>query len=262
MGFCYDAPMMPLFYAVFFAFGAIVASFIGVVVGRLNTGQSYLVGRSRCDACNEPIAPLSLIPVISYLVARGRAQCCGARVSLLAPITELLLGGLFAVMYGKFDFSVALPFTLLSLALMFALVLYDLSHQILPTPLLAAFVLSSAASGFVLAPSTDAFLLSSLVAFLIASSLALIHVLSRGRAMGFADAPFAFGLALLVGPAALPGFFFSFWIGAAIGIIVLLRRPRGSRMRVEVPFAPFLAAGFLLAFVTQWNPFSFVAASL
>jgi prepilin signal peptidase PulO-like enzyme (type II secretory pathway) len=78
--------------------------------------------------------------------------------------------------------------------------------------------------------------------------------------MGFADAPFAFGLALLVGPAALSGFIFSFWIGAVIGIIMLLKRPRGSRMGVEVPFAPFLAAGFLLAYFTQWNPFIFVAA--
>ena len=77
--------------------------------------------------------------------------------------------------------------------------------------------------------------------------------------MGLADAPLVFGLALLVGPAALPGFIFSFWIGALLGIIILARRPRGSRMGVEVPFAPFLAAGFLIAYFTQWNPFLFVA---
>jgi prepilin signal peptidase PulO-like enzyme (type II secretory pathway) len=39
-------------------------------------------------------------------------------------------------------------------------------------------------------------------------------------------------------------------------------RPKGSRIGVEVPFAPFLAAGFILAYVTQWNPFLFIAASL
>ncbi len=77
--------------------------------------------------------------------------------------------------------------------------------------------------------------------------------------MGFADAPLTFGLSLLVGPAAVPGLVFSFWIGAVIGIFVLAQRPRGSRMRVEVPFAPFLAAGFLLAYFTQWTPFIFVA---
>ena len=75
--------------------------------------------------------------------------------------------------------------------------------------------------------------------------------------MGLADAPLAFGLSLLVGPIALSGFIFSFWIGALIGIVVLLRRPVGSRIGSEVPFAPFLAAGFLLAYFTQWNPFIF-----
>jgi prepilin signal peptidase PulO-like enzyme (type II secretory pathway) len=79
--------------------------------------------------------------------------------------------------------------------------------------------------------------------------------------MGLADAPLAFGLAFLTGRAALPGFIFSFWIGAVVGIALLLRRPRGSRMGVEVPFAPYLAAGFILAYFTQWNPFLFAMAS-
>ena len=90
-------------------------------------------------------------------------------------------------------------------------------------------------------------------------SLALIHFFSRGRAMGLADAPLAFGLSLLVGQSALAGFIFSFWIGAVIGIALLAGRPSGSRMGVEVPFAPFLAAGFILAYFTQWNPFVFIA---
>ena len=154
----------------------------------------------------------------------------------------------------------ALPLMLLSLSLLLALVLYDLRHQILPPLLLAAFVLTSAVTGYVLAPSLTSFASSLLSALLIGLSLALVHLLSRGRAMGLSDAPLAFGLALLVGPAALPGFLFSFWIGAVIGIAVLVRRPRGSRIGVEVPFAPYLAAGFLLAYFTQWNPFIFVAA--
>ena len=144
-----------------------------------------------------------------------------------------------------------------SLATLLALVLYDLAHQILPPSLLTLFVVASAVTGFLLAPPGSAFSSELLVAFLIALSLALIHFFSRGRAMGLADAPLAFGLSLLAGPFAFPGFVFSFWIGAVIGILMLAKRPRGSRMGVEVPFAPFLAAGFLLAYFTQWNPFIF-----
>lgn len=251
--------MSLLFPIVFFVFGAIVASFVGVLVARLYTGQSFLVGRSRCDACGALLAPLTLVPILSYVAHGGRARCCGARLSLVAPATELLLGALFALSYSQLGFTIALPFTFLSLALLMALVLYDLAHQILPTPLLTVFVLVSALTGFFLAPSLDAFYMSVFVALLIGGSLALIHFLSRGRAMGFSDAPFAFGLSLLVGPAAFSGFIFSFWIGAVIGIVILLKRPRGSRIGVEVPFAPFLAAGFLLAYFTQWNLFIFAA---
>ncbi|MDD2657218.1 MAG: prepilin peptidase [Candidatus Pacebacteria bacterium] len=244
--------------AVFFALGAIIASFMGVVAARLHTGASILVGRSRCDACNAPLAPLMMVPIVSYLISGGRAHCCGAHLSPLAPVTEALLGVLFVLSYLKLGLSIALPFALIALALLLALVLYDLAHQILPPWLLGAFVAASALAGYLSAPSLFEFFSALSPAFLIAGSLAFIHVISQGRAMGFSDAPLAFGLALFAGFAAFPGFIFSFWIGAVIGIILLARRPRGSRMNTEVPFAPFLAAGFILAYFTQWNPFAFL----
>lgn len=245
-----------------FIFGAIIASFIGVVVARLHTGQSFLTGRSHCDACNKPLQPLALVPILSYLASRGRAQCCGARISPLAPLTEILLGGLFVLVYLSLGTSPVLPCMLLSISLLLALVNYDLVHQILPSSLLYTFVVAGAVTGFLSAPSLEIFYQTFLIAVLIALSLAAIHFFSRGRAMGLADAPFVFGLSLLVGSAAVSGFIFSFWIGAVVGICLLLKRPRGSRMGVEVPFAPFLAAGFLLAYFTQWNPFTLIAALL
>lgn len=238
-----------------FALGAIVASFVGVLVARLHTGQSFLKGRSQCDACGAPLSPFSLVPIVSILTYGLRARCCDAHLSLLAPLSELLLGGLFVLAYGVVGFSVALFCMLVALSLLLALVLYDLNHQILPSGLLFPFVVASGLSSFLLVSSLTAFAFSLFTAFLIALPLALIHFFSRGRMMGLADAPLTFGLALLVGPAALPGFIFSFWIGAVVGILLLAHRPAGSRMNVEVPFAPFLAAGFLLAYFTQWNPF-------
>jgi len=240
-----------------FVLGTIIASFIGVVAARLYTGASILTGRSRCDACNAKLPPLALVPVIFYFASRGRAHCCGARLSLRAPATELLLGALFALSYLKLGATLALVFALIALSLLLALVLYDLAHQILPPPLLAAFVASSALSGLSSAPSLMAFSGTLLTALLIAASLTLVHYFSGGRAMGFSDAPLALGLALFAGTFALTGFVFAFWVGAVIGIVVLLKRPKGSRMGVEVPFAPFLAAGFLLAYFTQWNLFAF-----
>lgn len=253
--------MLPLILLALFALGAIVASFVGVISERLHTGQHFLTGRSRCDLCDRPLPPLSLIPILSYLLSRGRSFCCGARISLRSPITETLHGALFALSYLALGMAPALLFFLTALSLLLALVLYDLSHQILPPSLLVAFIAASAVTRLLLLPSASEFALSCLVALLIASFLALIHFASRGRAMGLADAPLAFGLALLVGPFALTGFMFSFWIGAVIGILLLAGRPHGSRMGREVPFAPYLAAGFLLAYFTKWNILAFILGS-
>jgi prepilin signal peptidase PulO-like enzyme (type II secretory pathway) len=252
-------PSMPfLIPGILFVVGAIVASFIGVVTGRLYTEQGFLTNRSRCDACGTPLSPGALVPIVSYFLLRRRAYCCSARLSLWSPVTEALLGGLFAGAYLGIGLVPSLPFFLIALSALLALVLYDFNHQIIPTPFLAVFVVASAVAGFLLSSDLSAFLSSLTNAFLIGASLALLHFLSGGRAMGLADAPLAFGLALLVGPVAFSGFIFSFWIGAVVGIVLLLRRPAGSRMGVEVPFAPFLAAGFLLAYFTQWNLFSLI----
>ncbi|HUX80767.1 MAG TPA: prepilin peptidase [Candidatus Paceibacterota bacterium] len=248
-------PMVAGAISVFFLLGAIVSSFIGVLVARMHTGQSFLTGRSHCDACNATLAPLTLVPILSFVASGGRATCCGTRLSTLSPLTEILLGSLFVLSYLTVGYTLVLLGMLIALSLLLALVLYDLTHQILPPTLLYLFIAVSAVTSFIGASSYASFLQTALVAFLIALSLLAIHIFSRGRAMGFADAPFVFGLALLVGSAALPGFVFSFWIGAVVGIVLLLKRPHGSRMGVEVPFAPFLAAGFLLAYFTQWNPF-------
>jgi|SRR6185369_14373315 len=244
---------MELFVVSFFLLGAIIASFMGVVSGRLYTGQTILSGRSRCDACNAVLSPLSLVPVLSYLSARGRALCCGARISLLAPLSELLLGSLFALSYLQLGLTPALLLMCISLALLLALVLYDLAHQILPPVLLYSFVAVALGASYAAAPTTDDFLHRAFIALSIGGSLAVIHVLSRGRAMGLADAPLALGLALLVGPVAISGFVYSFWIGAVVGIGMLWLGRGSTRMNSEVPFAPFLAAGFLLAYFTEWS---------
>jgi leader peptidase (prepilin peptidase) / N-methyltransferase len=244
----------------FFALGAIIASFIGVLVARLNTGHAIVNGRSRCDACDTRIPPIMLVPVVSYLFAGGRARCCGAQISLWSPVSEVLLGALFVLSYLQLGLTVALPLLLVALCLLLALVSYDIQHQILPPTLLYPFVALALVQRFLLEVSIGDFFFQLAIAGGIGFFFLALHVLSRGRAMGFADAPLAFGLALLVGaPYALPGLAYSFWIGAAIGITILLRRPRGSRMGVEVPFAPFLAAGFLLSlFIIKWNLFDYI----
>ncbi len=99
--------------------------------------------------------------------------------------------------------------------------------------------------------------LSYITAGVIGLGFLLMHVLSKGKAMGLGDAPIALALSLMVAPYAFAGLLFSFWIGALLGIGILATRQGGPTMGIEVPFVPFMAAGFLLAYFLQWNPLSF-----
>ncbi len=248
---------MPILASVLLFFlGTIIASFVGVVVVRYGTGQPILFGRSRCDACGRTLPPLALVPLFSYAFRRGRAACCGAHISPFSTYAELTLGALFVLAGGMLGPTIVLVCMLVALAALLAIVEYDLMHQIIPPPFLAILLPASFAVGALRASSLSSFGISVAVAIAFALFFALLHFFSAGRLMGLADIPLVFSLSLLAGPAAIPGFVFSFWIGAVIGIFILLRRPAGSRMGTEVPLAPFLAAGFLLAYFTAWNPFA------
>ncbi len=240
----------------FFVLGAIVASFLDVVVGRLYTGESWLSGRSHCDACGTTLTATDLAPILSWLAARGRCRHCRARISAGAPLTEAVLGTLFWLSYVWLGLTPSLALFLATLSFLAAVVLYDLRHTVIPPFFSLSLAFSSVAFAALAAPSTSTFAFSFLVAAFIGLSLAALHFVSRGRALGLADAPIAFALALLAGPLAFSGLVYSFWIGALVGIAILVRAPRGRRRGIEVPFAPFLAAGFLAAFFSGVNVLS------
>lgn len=250
--------MTYLITAAFFMLGAVLASFMAVIAERLYTGQSWVSGRSRCNSCSEELAPLDLVPIASWLFLGGRCRRCGAKVPFLYAIGEFTLGGLFALAFLKLGFVLALIPLLLAFVLLTFIVLYDLRHTVVPpgaSTLLIVLSLAYAVLAYGITPMLGGALL---MAGIVGLGFFLLFALSRGRAMGLGDSPVALALALIVGGSlALPGLLFSFWIGAIVGIGILVSRPKCHRMCIEVPFVPFLAAGYLLAFFTQWNPLFF-----
>ena len=247
---------MQLFLVFFFLLGALIASFVMVVAERAYTGQSWKRGRSKCSSCSVELSARDLIPVFSWLMIRGRCRACGSRVPVMHIIAETALGLLFVLSYEALGIGLPLALFLISLSILAFIVLYDLRHTIVPPAASFLFFISALAFALLTHEDSAALGLTVALAGCIALFLFLLYALSRGRAMGLGDAPIALALALLVGSTnAVTGLLFSFWIGAVVGIAILLVRRGGPTMGIEVPFVPFLAAGFLLAYFTQWNPF-------
>ena len=75
--------------------GLCVGSFLLCAVSRHAAGESFIRGRSHCDACGRELSAGELIPVVSYCVQRGRCRHCGARIPPLCLWAELAGCALF-----------------------------------------------------------------------------------------------------------------------------------------------------------------------
>lgn len=175
------------------------------------------------------------------------------------PIQHAVLEGLTALAFLSAFLIVgpvlALGVFLLALLVLLFIVIYDMRHTIVPMGPVIMLFLCALTFRVMSVHDSLSLGLALLVAGVAGSVFLGCYVLSRGRAMGLGDAPVVLSLSLLVGPSmVLPGVLFSFWIGALYGIVVLMTTPKGHRMGIEVPFVPFLALGFLLAYITGWNP--------
>jgi leader peptidase (prepilin peptidase)/N-methyltransferase len=127
----FDVPL-PIVCAFFGAIGAIIGSFLNVVIHRIPREQSIVFPNSACPKCQAAIKPYDNLPIISYLVLRGRCRNCGVHISARYPAVEALTAILFAAVAWHDGLSFALGFDLVFVAAMVALIFIDAEHMILP----------------------------------------------------------------------------------------------------------------------------------
>ena len=112
--------------------GAMIGSFLNVVIHRLPREQSIVLPKSACPACGAAIHFYDNIPILSFLILRGRCRSCHVPISPRYPAVEALGALLFALVTWRDGLSFALPFDIAFAAAMLALVFIDSEHMILP----------------------------------------------------------------------------------------------------------------------------------
>lgn len=234
--------------------GVIIGSFLNALLFRFNTGHSALAGRSKCMQCGHTLQALDLIPLFSYLLLGGRCRYCSARISVQYPLVEVTGAVLSLLVYLMHPTPVAYAFWFLVWMTLLFIVVYDLRHTIIPWSasfLLLALAILSLFVSFDTMPIIffTPNMWSLLAGPILASPLVLLSLVSGGRWMGWGDGPLELSLGLLLG-LTLGGtaLMLAFWIGAAVGILLIVFK-KGLTMRSELPFAPFLVAG---AFITYF----------
>jgi leader peptidase (prepilin peptidase)/N-methyltransferase len=112
--------------------GAIIGSFLNVVIHRLPNEESIVFPNSRCPSCSAAIGWYDNIPVLSYVVLAGRCRACQGGISIRYPAVELLTAFLYVAVAWRDGISVILPFDLVFISAMLALIFIDAEHMILP----------------------------------------------------------------------------------------------------------------------------------
>jgi leader peptidase (prepilin peptidase) / N-methyltransferase len=264
----------PFFYIVIGIFGVIIGSFLNVVIHRLPREESVVLPSSKCPSCGAVIAFYDNVPVLSYVLLGGRCRKCKTHISARYPAVEALTAFLFVATAWRDGFSVALPFDLIFVTAVTALIFIDAEHMILPNaitypgmvfalvarlaiPLLTGtphfddlpMLLNGMLAGM---PLWSASLIGAFIGALIGGgSLWLMgwtwEKLRGIEAMGLGDVKMMFMVGGYLGwRLTILNIFLGVLSGSLIGIVLMARQGK-KNMQMLLPFGVFLGIGAIAA---------------
>ncbi len=220
-----------------FIFGAMIGSFLNVVIYRIPKDESIVFPASKCQSCQTSLKWYHNIPIFSWVFLGGKCAFCKEKISAQYPIVEFLTGIIFVALYFKLGLVWYLPFVAASFAALLALVMIDFKYMAVPDNVNLA--------ALIFALVQPEFLNGLMYAAIAAGGLYLIGLLSsllaRKQAMGGADVIVAGTMGALLG---FPNFFVAIFLSAILAMIpALIWRDKG------VPFVPFLALATFIVYL-------------
>ncbi|HVS32155.1 MAG TPA: prepilin peptidase [Thermoanaerobaculia bacterium] len=244
-----------LIAATAFALGAIVGSFLNVVIHRYPREESIVFPASHCASCQTAIKPYDNVPILSYLWLRGRCRHCREPFSIRYPLVELANALFYLAIFQRTGPSVFfLPIAAI-VSMLIVLIYIDAEIQILPDVItypaialgLGTASLGAAASApeLFLATGWRHSLIGALSGAWLLTMLILVYwLIRRIEGMGWGDVKMLAMIGALMGLEGVPAVLLLASVaGAAIGIPLALRHEKG--MQVALPFGVFLGIATL-----------------
>jgi len=220
--------------------GAVIGSFLNVVVWRLPRGESLVKPRSRCPQCDTPIRPHHNVPVLSWLALRGRCADCAAPISARYPLVEALTAGLYVAVVAATGADRDAIIGLLLVSALVPLALIDLDTRRLPNVITGPAAIAAVVALALLRPGE---LPGHLLAGALAAGALLVVALIKPGGMGMGDVKLAGVLGLFLGSAVAPALFMALIAGSLAGAVIAARAGVAQARRMAIPFGPFLALG-------------------
>jgi leader peptidase (prepilin peptidase) / N-methyltransferase len=225
-------------------YGAIIGSFLNVVVYRLPRRESLVTPGSRCPSCNAAIKPYDNVPVLGWLMLRGRCRACAAPISPRYPATEALTAVLAVAVVLVRHSAHDIVLGLVLVVVLMPVALIDLEHRIIPNKITLPAGLAAVAIGALTRPSG---LAEQLIAGAAAGGFLLLFALAYPRGMGMGDVKLAAVLGLFLGRAVGVALMVGVVSATLVGAAIMAREGVAKGRKTAVPFGPFLAFGGVVA---------------
>lgn len=225
-----------------FIVGALIGSFLNVVVYRVPREESISFPPSHCPHCQYRLKVYDLVPMFSYLILKGRCRNCGEKISLRYPIVEAVSGFLFLFTLLTFGLTWQTLQYVAILSILLAIFLIDYDHMIIPDGLNLG-VLLVAIVGFVLSVFLEGTpwgaILDPVLGLLLGGGLFLFIAVVTHGAMGGGDIKLMGALGFLFGVMdTLMLIFFSFTLGGLLSVLLIALKIK--KRKDYIPFGPFI----------------------
>jgi leader peptidase (prepilin peptidase)/N-methyltransferase len=243
------------FPAMAFILGALIGSFLNVVIYRYPREESIVFPPSSCPNCKTKIKPWDNIPILSWLILLGRCRSCRTPFSIRYPTVELTNALFYLAIYQRTGPTPAFLLVSAIVSMLLVLIYIDLDIQILPDVI----DLPGVALGLVIgwlqfgAIYPDLLLSQSLLdsaaGALIGAGILLgialtYKLLRKVEGMGLGDVKMMAMLGAVFGWEPLfPLLIVASLTGAIVGLIVAASSTRG--LQVPIPFGVFLGIAAL-----------------
>lgn len=113
-----------------FAFGAIIGSFLNVVILRAFSGESIVLPPSKCPKCHNKLKWWHNIPILSYLLLRGKCWFCKEKISIQYPIIEFITGLIFVAIFFKYGLRIESLFAAAIASLLIVISVTDIKERV------------------------------------------------------------------------------------------------------------------------------------
>ncbi|MGJ8695182.1 MAG: prepilin peptidase [Verrucomicrobiaceae bacterium] len=131
---------LPIWPVLAFLFGAVIGSFLNVVIYRVPLGMKVSEPkRSFCPHCKKDIPWYRNLPMLTWLLQRGKCAECSAPIAFRYFFVEALTAGLFVAAWMLMPVPYPAAFFVMALCVLLVVISFiDAEHMIIPVNMVFA----------------------------------------------------------------------------------------------------------------------------